>query len=45
MPIVNEKKTLKMPSLLAFLPMFGRTNESFENPHYKGKKENRVNSP
>jgi len=30
MPIVNEKKTLKMPSLLAFLPMFGRTNESFE---------------
>jgi hypothetical protein len=35
-----------MPSLLAFLPMFGRTNESFEVPHYnKGKKKNRVNGP
>jgi len=43
MPIVNEKKTLKMPFAVAFLPMLGRTNESFEDPHYIGKKKKRVN--
>jgi hypothetical protein len=40
----RRKKSLKMPSLLAFLLMFERTNENFDVPHYKGKK-NRSNGP
>jgi hypothetical protein len=42
MPIITEgkrqKQNLGMPPLLAFLPMFARTNEGFKNPQYKGKK-------